>query len=200
VAKSVGTAAVLSGGRISLGIGVGWCREEFAVLEQEFGNRGRRTDEALTLIRRLWEPGVVDFDGEFWTAPPMTMEPTPLDPVPIYVGGLTDIGFARAARHDGWVGDICTIEQAGAWAATLQAKRAEIGADGPFAVIVGLTDAVSVDDFCRAAALGITETMTVPWAYYHPLHTSLPNKINGMERFAADIIAPLAQRDPSQEL
>ena len=97
VAKSVGTAAVLSGNRVGLGVGVGWCREEFDLLEQRFDERGRRTDEALVLIQRLWEPGVTEFDGEFWQAPPMTMEPTPSERVPIYVGGLSEIGLRRAA-------------------------------------------------------------------------------------------------------
>ena len=54
VAKSVGTAAVLSGNRVSLGVGIGWCREEFALLGQDFSTRGKRTDEALDLM-----PGAV---------------------------------------------------------------------------------------------------------------------------------------------
>ncbi len=192
VAKSVGTAAVLSGNRVSLGVGIGWCREEFEMLEQDFGTRGRRTDEALALVRRLWEPGPVSFSGEFWTAPPMTMEPTPSRRVPIYVGGLSDAGFARAARHDGWVGDLCTIEQGAEWAAALRAKREEIGATGDFEVIVALTDAITPDDFRRAADLGMTETMTAPWAYYHGLGATLDQKLDGLSRFADDVLRHLA--------
>ncbi|HEX7740541.1 MAG TPA: TIGR03619 family F420-dependent LLM class oxidoreductase [Marmoricola sp.] len=192
VAKSVGTAAVLSGNRVALGVGIGWCREEFEVLEQEFGTRGRRTDEALDLIRRLWEPGTASFEGQFWTAPPMRMEPTPTERVPIFVGGLSEAGFARAARHDGWVGDLCTIEEGAGWAASLRDHREAIGATGDFSVIVALTDAITPDDFRRATDLGMTDTMTAPWAYYHGLDATLEQKLDGIARFADDVIGPLA--------
>lgn len=192
VAKSVGTAAVLSGNRVALGVGIGWCREEFELLEQDFRTRGRRTDEALALIRRLWDPGMVAFEGEFWTAPPMTMEPTPSERVPIYVGGLSEAGFARAARHDGWVGDLCTIDEGAEWVAQLRRHREAIGANGDFSVFVGLTDAITPDDFRRATDLGMTDTMTAPWAYYHGLGATLEQKLDGIARFADDVIGPLA--------
>ena len=113
VAKSVGTAAVLSGDRVDLGIGIGWCREEFELLGADFSTRGRRTDEALDLLAALWRPGTTTFEGRFHSAPPLTMEPTPSRPVPVFVGGLSEVAFARAARHDGWIGDLYTIEEAG---------------------------------------------------------------------------------------
>ena len=56
VAKAVGTASALSAGRVTLGVGVGWCREEFDLLGQDFSTRGRRTDEGLALMKQLWEP------------------------------------------------------------------------------------------------------------------------------------------------
>ena len=191
VAKSVGTAAVLSDNRVALGVGIGWCREEFDLLEQDFGTRGRRTDEALALIKRLWEPGMVDFEGEFWAAPPLTMEPSPTEPVPIYVGGLSEVGFARAARHDGWVGDLCTIERGAEWVASLQEHRTAIGATGDFSIFVALTDAITPDDFRRATDLGMTDTMTAPWAYYSGLDATLQQKLDGMARFADDVLRPL---------
>ncbi|GLB65061.1 LLM class F420-dependent oxidoreductase [Dietzia sp. NCCP-2495] len=192
VAKTVGTAAVLSGNRVTLGVGVGWCREEFDLLEQPFGTRGRRTDEALELIRRLWAPGDVEYEGQFWNTPKLTMEPTPSERVPIYVGGISDAGFARAARYDGWVGDLCTIDEGARWAAALRAERDKIGATGEFQVIVALTDAITPDDFRRARQLGMTETMTAPWAYYYELDATLEQKLDGMARFSDDVISPLA--------
>lgn len=191
VAKSVGTAAVLSNNRVALGVGIGWCREEFEVLEHDFRTRAARTDEALDLIGRLWQPGPTQGQGAFWTTPPMTMEPTPSQPIPIYVGGISEAGFTRAARHDGWVGDLCTTEEGAVWAAALRAKREQVGATGEFAVIVALTDAVTVDDFRRAGDLGMTETMTAPWAYYHGLDATLTQKLDGMARFADDVLRPL---------
>ena len=193
VAKSVGTAAVLSGNRVALGIGIGWCREEFEVMEQEFGTRGRRTDESLALMARLWEPGPTEFEGDFWTTPRLTMEPTPTAPVPVYVGGLSPVGLARAARHDGWVGDIFSIDEAGEWADRLRAERERIGAAGDFSVFVALSDAIVPDDYRRAASVGVTDTMTAPWAFYTGLRSTLDQKLDGMARFAEDVLAPLAE-------
>ena len=192
VAKTVGTAAVLSGDRVALGVGIGWCREEFDLLGQDFHTRGRRTDEGLALIKALWEPGWTEFAGEFYTAPRMTMNPSPTAPVPIYVGGLSEIAFARAARHDGWVGDIYTVEEAVGHARRLREVREEVGASGDFAVITALSDAFLPEHFAAAEAGGVTEVWTMPWAYYHGLDATLAQKLDGMERFAADVIGPLA--------
>lgn len=192
VAKSVGTAAVLSGNRVALGVGIGWCREEFDLLGQDFTTRGRRTDEGLALMKALWAPGWTEFEGEFYSAPRLMMNPSPTEPIPIYVGGLSEIAFARAARHDGWVGDIYTVEEASRHAQRLLEIRAETGADGDFSIITALSDAFLPEHFAAAAAAGITETWTMPWAYYHGGEASLEQKLDGMERFAADVIGPLA--------
>jgi probable F420-dependent oxidoreductase len=191
VAKAVGTAAVLSGGRVALGVGVGWCREEFALLEQDFHTRGRRTDEGLALMKALWEPGWTEFSGEFYSAPRLIMEPSPTAPIPIYVGGLSEVAFARAARHQGWIGDLYTIEEAGRHAARLAEIRAAAGATGDFSVITALTDAFLPEHFARAESLGVTDVWTMPWAYYFGTSCSLEQKLEGLERFAADVLAPL---------
>ena len=62
-AKAIGTAACLADGRVELGIGVGWCEEEFTLMGQRFDRRGKRTDEMLELMRALWQPGWTEFDG-----------------------------------------------------------------------------------------------------------------------------------------
>ena len=191
VAKSVGTAAVLSGNRVALGVGIGWCREEFALLEQDFSTRGKRTDEALALMAELWKPGWTEFAGEYYSAPRMVMEPTPTERIPIIVGGLSDVAFRRAARHDGWVGDLYSIDEAIALAAKLADARRAIGADGDFSVITALNDAFLPEHFERAEAGGVTDCWTMPWAYYHGLDASVDQKVDGMERFAKDVLVPL---------
>lgn len=193
VAKSVGTAAVLSGGRIALGVGIGWCREEFDLLEADFGTRGRRTDEALDLLAELWRPGWSTFSGEFYEAPRLVMEPTPPGRIPIYVGGLSEVAFARAARHDGWVGDIYTTDEAAAHARRLAELREQAGNERPFSVITALSDAFLPEHFLRAGERGVTDVMTMPWAYYHGLDCGLEQKLDGMERFAADVLVPVAR-------
>jgi probable F420-dependent oxidoreductase len=192
VAKAVGTAAVLSGDRVALGVGVGWCREEFELLGQEFGDRGRRTDEALDLVRRLWQPGWTEFDGPHYPTPRLVMEPTPRARVPIYVGGLSEVAFARAARHDGWIGDLYSLEEAGLHAARLAETRAQLGETGDFRVITALTDAFLPEHFAEAEELGVTDVWTMPWAYYHGLEASLEDKLDGIRRFARDVVGERA--------
>jgi probable F420-dependent oxidoreductase len=192
VAKSVGTAAVVSGNRVALGVGIGWCEEEFDLLGQSFRTRGRRTDEALALLEELWQPGWREFRGEFYDAPRLTMEPTPTVPVPVYVGGLSEVAFARAARHDGWVGDMYPTEEAIGWATRLADARAAVGAEGAFSVFVALTDAFLPEHFLRAEEGGVTDCMTMPWMYYSGRDASLGEKLEGIARFAEDVIRPLA--------
>lgn len=191
VAKSVGTAAVLSGNRVSLGIGIGWCEEEFALLEADFRTRGKRTDEGLALVKELWTPGWTEFHGRFYDAPRLVMEPTPTEQPPIFVGGLSEIAFARAARHDGWIGDMYRTDEAIGWATRLGEVREEHGATGDFQVIVALTDAFLPEHFDRAREGGVTECMTMPWAYYFGMDATIEQKVEGMQRFAADVIEPL---------
>jgi probable F420-dependent oxidoreductase len=194
VAKAVGTAAALSGGRVALGLGVGWCREEFELLEQDFATRGRRTDEALALMKELWSPGWTQFAGEFYSCDRLAMRPEPPGPIPVWVGGLSDVAFRRAARHDGWVGDLATVEEAIGVADQLRKARAEIGReDAPFEVIPALTDAITPDDFARAAEGGVTMTMTMPWMYYYGRRATLEQKLEGVRRYGDDVIAPVRE-------
>jgi alkanesulfonate monooxygenase SsuD/methylene tetrahydromethanopterin reductase-like flavin-dependent oxidoreductase (luciferase family) len=185
------TAAVLSGNRVSIGVGIGWCREEFELLGHDFGTRGKRTDEALALMAELWKPGWTEFEGEFYSAPRLAMEPTPTERIPVVVGGLSEVAFRRAARHDGWVGDIYTTDEAIAHASRLADVRREIGATGDFSVITAVSDAFLPEHFERAEAGGVTDCWTMPWAYYHGLDCTVEQKVDGLERFAKDVIVPL---------
>lgn len=194
VAKSVGTAAVLSGNRVALGVGVGWCREEFELMGQDFSTRGKRTDEALDLLAELWSPGWNSHEGEFYPTPRLVMEPTPTARIPIYVGGLSEVGMRRAARHDGWIGDLYTTEEAGRHAKRLAEIREELGREGDFRFITALTDAFLPEQFAAAEEVGVTDVWTMPWAYYHGLECSLEQKLDGIRRFADDILAPLEAR------
>ncbi|MBO9523599.1 MAG: TIGR03619 family F420-dependent LLM class oxidoreductase [Nocardioidaceae bacterium] len=187
VAKSVGTAAVLSGGRVRLGVGVGWCREEFELLGQEFESRGRRTDEALALLERLWTEDWVSADGPHYPAPRLTMRPRPAQRVPILVGGLSDVALRRAARHDGWIGDVSSTDEAIAVAARLR----ELRGGRPASVVAALNDALLPEDFARAEAGGVTDVMTQPWMYYSGRRATLAQKIEGLARFRDDVLVPL---------
>jgi len=186
-AKAIGTAAVLSGGRVELGVGVGWCAEEFALLGQQFARRGRRTDEMLELFKVLWQPGWTEFDGEFYRTPRLEMTPTP-PPIPIYAGGLSDVALRRAARNDGWIGDLIGMDQAIASVARVRELRAEkgLGMDD-FTVITPLNDAFLPEHYERAEAGGIDAVLTMPWMFYAGPTASLADKIDGMRRFREDL-------------
>ena len=100
LAKEVATLQELSGGRFTLGVGMGWHKDEFDFMGVPFKGRGRRTDEAIRLMRALWN-GERDFDGELWSFHDATSEPHPA-PVPeIWVGGSS----ARAVRRAVELGD-----------------------------------------------------------------------------------------------
>ena len=175
-AKAIGTAACLSGGRVELGVGVGWCQEEFDLLGQQFARRGRRTDEMLELMKALWQPGWTEFDGEFYQTPRLEMTPTPPQ-IPIYAGGLSDVALRRAARNDGWIGDLIGLDQAIASVDRIRQVRADKGLtmDG-FTVITPLTDAFTPEHFERAAAAGIDAVLTMPWMFYCRAEASLAER------------------------
>ncbi|HWF14720.1 MAG TPA: TIGR03619 family F420-dependent LLM class oxidoreductase [Acidimicrobiales bacterium] len=105
VAKEVSTLDWLSGGRVDLGVGVGWLREEFDALNTPWERRGRRTDEYLEVLRTLWTDDVSSFKGETYELPACEMFPKPLqDPhPPIHIGGETPAALRRAAHlAQGW--------------------------------------------------------------------------------------------------
>ena len=186
-AKSIGTAAYLADGRLELGVGVGWCEEEFTLMGQQFARRGKRTDEMLELMKALWQPGWTEFDGDFYPTPRLEMQPTP-PPIPIYVGGLSDIALRRAARNDGWIGDLIDTDRALASVTRIRELRAEKGLSmDDFTVLTPLTDAFTPEHFARAEAGGIDGIITMPWIFYSGADASLAEKIAGMERYRKDL-------------
>lgn len=104
VAKQAAEIDVLSGGRLRLGVGIGWNHVEFEALNENFRNRGRRVEEQITLLRRLWTEDLVDFNGKYHTIQQAGIQPLPVQrPIPIWMGGMTDPAMRRIARiADGW--------------------------------------------------------------------------------------------------
>lgn len=98
-AKALATLDVLSNGRLILGAGVGWMREEAEILGMPWDRRGARSDEQLALFERLFTEPQPSFDGEFYQLPTVGFEPKPVqNPVPVWIGGSSDAAFKRAAR------------------------------------------------------------------------------------------------------
>jgi probable F420-dependent oxidoreductase len=102
LAKQVATLQELSGGRFTLGVGMGWHKDEFDFMGVEFEGRGRRADEAIRLMRALWS-GERDFDGEHWSFHEATSEPHPSPQPEIWVGGSSPRAIRRARElGDAW--------------------------------------------------------------------------------------------------
>lgn len=190
VAKSVGTAAVLSGNRVSLGIGMGWMEEEFDLMGVPFGQRGKRADEMLEVLRKLWTGEVVEHHGTFFDLPALEMLPAPSEPVPVVVGGTSEPALRRAARNDGWVSDLASTAELAEIIGRIHAYRVEYGRqDQPFAVYGSASDAWDLDGYRRVAEAGVTHLITMPWYFYAGPEATLAQKVEGIERFAEDIIA-----------
>ena len=111
LAKELATLDHLSGGRVELGIGVGWLEEEFAALGVPWARRGARTDEYVGAMRALWASDGADFDGEFASFHRVSSNPKPVHrSIPIVVGGISEPALRRVARlADGWAPAYLTV-------------------------------------------------------------------------------------------
>jgi probable F420-dependent oxidoreductase len=98
VAKQAAEVAVLSRGRLRLGVGTGWNWVEYEALNESFASRGKRLDEQVELLRALWQGRPVDFDGRYHRVDRAGILPAPAGPIPIWFGGFTEPAIRRAAR------------------------------------------------------------------------------------------------------
>lgn len=104
VAKQAAEVAILSGNRLSLGVGVGWNQVEYEALGVPFERIGARQEEQVDVLRRLWSEPSVTVDGEFHTITQASINPRPTEPIPILFGGAAPALLERCGRlGDGWV-------------------------------------------------------------------------------------------------
>lgn len=107
VAKQISTLDTLSAGRVRLGVGVGWQASEYEALGENFNDRGRRMDEAILFLRHWFRDSRIDFDGEYYSAVAMAMEPKSPQgaKLPIWIGGGSPAALRRTGElGDGWLG------------------------------------------------------------------------------------------------
>jgi len=104
VAKQAAEVDLLSDGRLRLGIGIGWNAVEYEALGEDFGNRGKRSEEQIAVLRRLWTEPSVTLDGRYHRLTGAGLAPLPVQrPVPVWIGSASDAGYRRAGRlADGW--------------------------------------------------------------------------------------------------
>ena len=165
LAKAVSTAAVLTGGRIVLGVASGWLREEYELLGVDFTTRGRRLDELLTVARKFWSGRPVTHEGEFFCYAESVMCPAPPAPVPVWCGGAVPAALGRAVRNDGWLG--LPLDRAGAapvLQTLLQQRRATGLPRENFSVNIALTEAHEPHVIAEVRDMGVTGLMIMsPW-------------------------------------
>ncbi len=197
VAKTVGTTAVLSDNRLRLGVGVGWCKEEFEQTGQDFSNRGKRLDEMIVALRALWRGGWVEHHGTYYDVPECQMEPAPSAPVPIIGGGHSPVALRRtAALCDGWIAAGAYREEE-AWdhLDDLRAALKDAGREDEedFSIYLSLAERPSVDLYRRFADAGVTDFVCAPWMGAAPPGTpddeALSARLDAVRRFAEDIVA-----------
>jgi len=113
-AKQAATLDVLSGGRLRLGVGVGWNEPEYTVLGENYHDRGRRIEEQVQVLRALWTNPLVNYTGNWHNIPGAGINPLPVQqPIPIWFGGHAEVVLNRAAKMaDGWMPNYRTAEEA----------------------------------------------------------------------------------------
>ncbi len=113
VAKQAAEVDVLSGGRLRLGMGIGWNAVEYEALGERFNNRGRRIEEQVAVLRALWTQELVTFEGRWHQITDAGLNPMPVQrPIPIWMGGGADPVLRRVARlADGWMPQIRPDEE-----------------------------------------------------------------------------------------
>jgi len=198
VAKLGSSVAVMSNDRFVLGTGVGWLKEEFEAVGQNFHNRGKRVDEMLTIIRDFWDDGYAEFHGEYYDFPRSGMFPVAKKPVPMWIGGHSLPAARRAAFFDGYMpmrpwtdieGNLDS--QTAAEFAAIDQIRAENGLTGPYErkMFIGcnVTDASQISRFEERSGVGHLQLM----AFQDGVERTFEEKIDLISRFSENIIQKL---------
>jgi probable F420-dependent oxidoreductase len=159
-ARAAVTLDRVSGGRLSLGVGVGWLQQEYEAMQVEWEGRGRRMDEIIDIMRRLWSEETIEHQGEFYHFDPVCFEPKPLQKsgIPVLIGGESRPAMRRAARiGDGWIMTwLGAAEEVAEKVAAMRALRVEHGrADVPFEITGSVQRDVSVDGLRAYQANGV---------------------------------------------
>ena len=182
LAKELATLQNLSEGRLILGAGVGWMEAEFAALGVPFRERGRRMDEGIAMMRAVWGQDPVSFPARHIPAviEEMRMQPLPVKPIPIWIGGSSEAALARAVRlADGWHGSRLSPEQAAPIVRRLREQRREpeftislrYGWDGK-------------DDGALRARLAAYDAAGVEHVLVEPAERDLEDWLNAVKRVA----------------
>jgi probable F420-dependent oxidoreductase len=192
-ARSVVTVDRLSGGRVTLGAGVGWLEEEFDYVGVPFRTRGKRTDAIIEILRRLWGEDVIEVHDEHFDFGPVKFQPKPLQKpsIPIEIGGSSPAALRRAGRlGDGWVEiGAESIDDFATKLEVVMAARRDAGRTGPFEVTAGSALGTGLDDLRRLRDAGATRIMVSAGLMARDRRPEPQDWIDWSKRFADEVIA-----------
>ncbi|MFN3215175.1 MAG: TIGR03619 family F420-dependent LLM class oxidoreductase [Acidimicrobiales bacterium] len=189
LANGLASLDALSGGRLTIAVGVGWSRGEYEALDQDFVTRGARMDEALEIFERVWTDDPASFAGEHYRFEDLRVLPKPAHRIPVWVGGSAEAALARAThRGDGWQGISTPPEEVATIVARLRNERP--GEDFTISYRTGwdpqgMDPAQIVDEAAAYAEAGVTHVVSAPW------RTSAADWIRSME-----LLVELVPPDP----
>jgi len=193
VARATGTLAILSNNRFILGVGIGWMKDEFDIYGVDFHTRGKRFDEQLDVLRKLWGGGMVEHHGALIDFPPLQISPAPQRTVPIFTGGASAVALKRAAvKADGWIGAGNTPAEVPGLLAEFRRLRREAGREQlPFETVIGLSTPPDLATFQRLDEAGMSGGVSYPFTFTAGQRSTLDDKKRVMEDFARRFIRPL---------
>jgi len=184
-AKEVATVDVLSGGRVILGIGSGWMKEEFEALGIDFHQRGAMTDEAIQALRALWRDGAASFEGKHFKFGPLHSNPKPVARnVPIHVGGHSAAAARRAGRYgDGFFPNLMNPEKLKELFATVRSEAQKAGRNPSAIEFSCLTRSLKSDDLKMLADMGVSRVVV------NPPGTKPEVVTRGLEKFREEVMS-----------
>ena len=188
LAKELATLDQLCGGRVELGLGIGWMKEEFDALGVAWERRGARNDEYIAAMRALWAGPLAEFHGEFVDFPPVTCSPRPVHgSIPVIVGGDSDAAIARAARlADGYFPGEGDADRLAALIARVRQAAEANGRDPDSIEIDAMFGRQLADPLAgveQLAALGVGRVMVPAFVF------AGPGGLDRLDQFGADVIA-----------
>jgi probable F420-dependent oxidoreductase len=182
-ARAATTVDIVSGGRLLLGIGASWLREEWEAVGLDFDTRGARVDETLAVLQRLWTEDVVEHHGTFFDFGATAFEPKPVQPggPALHIGGDGPAALRRAATVGaGWIPMNHALGDIPASVAKLRELAEREGRTTPVEVTVA-GDVKTRADLDRYAEAGVTRVIVRPWA-------RSSEALEGLQQFASDVL------------
>lgn len=188
VAKATGTIARISNNRLILGAGAGWMKEEFDAYGVDFRTRGKRMDEAIEVLRKIWAGGYVEHHGEFFDFPELAITPAPTAQIPIYIGGASEVALKRAAQTcQGWIGAGNTIDEVPAILDRLNSLRREAERENEtFEVVCPIREINQVDRLKALEEQGLT---SIVFGFADNYRIPLEEKRGHLQWFAENVMA-----------